>query len=168
LHKSTRRRNLVENIFMKSIIIISALILVSCYSGMDDDYTYVDPAIRPYFDDFVRQAAARGIEIDTFGAKVCFGPMNEEGRQGYTSYRYNQVFIDSSSYKWKTCPETIVFHELGHLFLHREHDNYRVNYNPTSIMDSQEIPEYVLGRPELREYYLDELFDPNTRLPEEF
>lgn len=153
---------------MKSIIALTALIMISCYSGMDDDYTYVDPLIRPYFDDFVRQATARGIEIDTFGAKVSFGAMNKEGRQGYTSYRYSQVFIDSSSYKWKNYPESIVFHELGHLFLNREHNNYRVNYNPTSIMDSQEIPEYMLGRPELRTYYLDELFRPETALPDDF
>lgn len=153
---------------MKQLILLTAILATSCYSGMDDDYTYVDPLIRPYFDDFVQQAASRGIEIDTFGAKVAFGPMNKEGRQAYTSHRYRQVIIDSSSYKWKNYPESIVFHELGHLFLRREHDNNRVNYNPTSIMDSNEIPEYELGRPELRDYYLDELFNPGTPLPDDF
>lgn len=153
---------------MKYIIALSAILMASCYSGMDDDYTYVHPEIRPYFDDFIKEAAARGIRIDPYGAKVEFGKMNKEGRQGYTSHRYKEVFIDSSGYKWKNYPETIIFHELGHLFLYREHNNHRVNFNPTSIMDSQEIPEYVLGRPELRKYYLDELFNPDTRLPDDF
>lgn len=154
---------------MKTIafLILSALV-TSCYSGMDDDYTYIQPEIRPYFDRFVAEAEKRGVVMDTYGVKISFGPMSHDGQQGVTSHRYREMRIDSSSYRWKNYPESLVFHELGHLLLHREHNDHRIEYNPTSIMDSQEIPEYELGRADLREYYLDELFNPSTRSPENF
>lgn len=153
---------------MRIAILLTTLIATSCYSGMDDDYTYIQPEIRPYYDRFILEAQKRGIDLDTYGVKIAFGPMSHDGQQGVTSYRHNEVKIDSSSYKWKSHPESLIFHELGHLLLHRGHNNKRVDFNPTSIMDSHEIPEYELGREDLREYYLDELFRPETPLPDDF
>ena len=149
-------------------ILLLAVLATSCYSGMDDDYTYIQPEIRPYYDIFIQEAAKRHVDIDTYGVKISFGPMNDDGQQGVTSHRYREMKIDSASYKWKNYPESLVFHELGHLLLHREHNNHRVNYNPISIMDSREIPEYELDREDLREYYLNELFNPSTPLPDGF
>jgi hypothetical protein len=154
---------------MKTIALLTfAFMMASCYSGMDDDYTYIQPEIRPYYEKFVQEAKKRGVELDTYGVKISFGPMSHDGQQGVTSYRYREMKIDSSSYRWKNYPESLIFHELGHLLLHREHNDERIDYNPTSIMDSQEIPEYELGRADLREYYLNELFNPSTESPENF
>lgn len=153
---------------MKTIQFLFLTILASaCYSGMDDDYSYIDPQIKPYFDAFIKEASYRNIAIDTYGVKIYFAKV-EPGFHGKSSSRYREIKIDSSGYKWKSHPESIVFHELGHLLLHRSHNNNRIDFNPTSIMDSNEIPEYELGRPELRKYYLDELFDPSTPVPDGF
>lgn len=153
---------------MKAITFIAlAISLSSCfYSGMDDDYTYIQPEIRPYYDNFLQEAEKRGIVLDTYCIKIDFGPMSHAGQQGVTTYNIKQIKIDSSSYRWKNYPESLIFHELGHLLLRREHNDHRVDYNPTSIMDSQEIPEYEVGRPDLREYYLNELFNPSTKIPD--
>lgn len=154
---------------MKTIQFLFLIILASaCYSGMDDDYSYIDPQIKPYFDAFIKEASDRNITIDTYSIKMTFAKIDVEGRQGNTSHRHHEIKIDSSGYRWKEYPESIVFHELGHLLLNRSHNNYRINFNPTSIMDSNEIPEYELGRPELRKYYMDELFDPSTPVPDGF
>ena len=154
---------------MKTFALLALAVLVtSCYSGMDDDYTYIQPEIRPYYDRFLEEAQKRGVELDTYGVKIAFGPMSHNGQQGVTSYKHQELKIDSSSYRWKNYPESLVFHELGHLLLHREHNDHRIEYNPTSIMDSQEIPEYELGRTDLRDYYLNELFNASTPAPENF
>ena len=154
---------------MKIIVFITLVaILTSCYSGMDDDYTYIQPEIRPYYDQFIQEATKRGIELDTYGVKISFGPMSHDGQQGVTSYRYRELKIDSASYRWESHPESLIFHELGHLLLRREHNDHRIDYNPTSIMDSQEIPEYELGRSDLREYYMDELFITGIPVPSNF
>lgn len=153
---------------MRQLILLTAILATSCYSGMDDDYTYIQPEIRPYYDKFVQEAHKRGINLDTNNIKVAFGPMTHNWQHGVTSYRYREIKIDSSSYKWKSHPESLIFHELGHLLLGRSHNDHRVEHNPTSIMDSTEIPEYELGREDLREYYLDELFRPDTPLPDDF
>jgi len=68
---------------------------------------------------------------------------------------------------WKYNPEALVYHELAHLFLKRSHKNERLNGHCLSIMSQLDDPVYdngdLLNR---RDYYINELFNKNTPLPE--
>ncbi len=63
--------------------------------------------------------------------------------------------------------EIVIFHELGHCILHREHDNGTVERNgetiPASIMNKHvlDVEDYLLNR----DYYLQELFQHFLRVP---
>jgi len=58
--------------------------------------------------------------------------------------------------------ENLFFHEMGHAFLNLQHDNALMcNGKPLSMMTDEfnQFFIYKENEPELREYYLDELFD---------
>ncbi len=65
--------------------------------------------------------------------------------------------------------ELLVFHELGHAILTRYHDNSQLpSGHKKSIMvsDNTLFTIYADNETDKRNYYLDELFDPNTPEPE--
>ena len=73
--------------------------------------------------------------------------------------------------------EALIFHELGHCYLGREHTTDTLpNGDPKSLMVAGNLTlfapcKYVFGPLDCnqlhkRTYYLDELFDPSTPVPE--
>lgn len=148
------------------LLIAAAIMLTSCSPMMDDDYRRIDPKIRPYVIDFVKEAQRRGIAVDTSVLKINFVSELSEGAQGRTFHNSNSIAIVESSYGWNTSPTTLIFHELGHLYLNREHDN-TVEYDQVkSIMSGEFDPDF--DHPETafkRQYYVDELFNPSTAMP---
>lgn len=64
--------------------------------------------------------------------------------------------------------EIVIFHELGHCILHREHDDRTIERNgetiPISIMNAHvlDVNDYLLNR----DYYLQELFQNFLRVPD--
>ena len=142
---------------MKTSIILTLLIITlgSCmYSGMDDDYTSIDPKLRPYLKLFIKEASSRGIYVDTVNLKLVFG---KSGKEGVTYYDTKTIIIDSTSYSWKHLPECLLMHEFGHLFLYRKHDDRLLqNGLPKSLMTSKAIP--ILYIENNMGYYFDELF----------
>lgn len=67
--------------------------------------------------------------------------------------------------------EILMFHEIGHASLERQHDNTLLpNGDFKSMMTGGDgggplFAMYTKDTPEKREYYLDELLDPNTPVP---
>lgn len=129
----------------------------------------MDPQIEPYVESFFREAELRGHhglrpEVLNVGFK------DMRNRQGTANPITNTILIDRDSPGWKYNPEALVFHELGHLLLGRDHLNTRVGKFCVSIMSNVDDPVYDLhpGEPlyERRTYYVDELFNPNTEVPE--
>ena len=81
------------------------------------------------------------------------------------------IFIASNRPCWdvdETDREAVVFHELGHALLGREHkDDLLPNGLRASIMYSGNIRGLYSGsRQNRRQYYIDELFDPQTPAPQ--
>lgn len=149
---------------MKKIQILFAvlsIVLSSCFSSiMDDDYTSIDPELQQHVNAFVSEAQSRGIYIDTYSLKVVIKSI--EGRtSGRCFYETNTIWIDTA--KTKNI-EALVFHELGHMYLHRDHDNKMYGMYCKSIMSDQSDPVY--DKPYKREYYIKELF--NETEPEPF
>lgn len=93
-----------------------------------------------------------------------FGPL--------TGNIQNTVRIDTQCLAWRYNPlsrEILIFHELGHIFLERNHTEATLpNGDFKSIMTgtSWEIRDFYTEAPDKRAYYLDELFDPGTDIPD--
>ena len=118
---------------------------------MDDDYSYVDPAARLYFDLFVIEAQNRGINLDYSRVKIGFVSLSGN-TAGETDFKRNRILIDSTSGLWRASPEILVFHELGHLILNRDHvQGHPSIMNPGGII----VTFYYADR----DKYVDELFN---------
>lgn len=151
---------------MKKIFLLVSIIITmsSCfYSGMDDDYSYIQPEIKLHVDSFLKEGEKRNVFVDTYSLKISFGK-NKSGVAGLSYSINNSIIIDSTSFDWKNNPEQLIYHELGHLLLHRGHNNEYIDFKIASIMNAHELPRYQITMPpgiELyfsRSYYLDELF----------
>lgn len=161
-----------------TLFILALGLLASCSSDnenlgspqgfmSDDEFLpTVQPELRPFYIAFEEEAAARGITIDLTQEMVT-GNIVELGNNSLAGIcrqvpgENDRVAIDigtwnSASFAFR---ETIVFHELGHCILDRDHLDAQTDGICNSIMHSGltgcEIP---LDDPVLREQYLDELF----------
>ncbi len=131
-----------------------------------DQFPGVDAELWSYYSNFEKEAAARGLDIDLFVANITgeISEINEEhvaGRCTFSSASPNAITIDKSFWD-RSSPlfrEFVVFHELGHCFLGRGHEE-GVNANGTckSIMRSGVEDCRDNYRSTTRAAYLDELF----------
>ena len=133
---------------------------------------------KPYVDRFFQEAAKRKANIFDSRLYVLTGfPRPEYCGLGYYNYLGNgsqRVEISPEPSCWFERDdierEILMFHELGHAMLERQHKegNYGISL-PISMMCSETCNGfwnlYNEFTPELREYYIDELFDPEIELP---
>lgn len=142
-----------------TLLTLLSIALSGCfYSGMDDDYQRIDPKLRPHVDQFVSEASARGVSIDISSLKMVIGDAGKDVG-GITYYQDNRIIIDSTVAEESL--ERIIFHEMGHLYLHRGHRNEMVQNGirneivPISIMNCC-APVFNYQADRIR--YIDELF----------
>lgn len=132
----------------------------------------VNEALWPLFTTFEEEAAERGYNIDLRASGITgFIEEIEErhvaGRCNYNFRQPNRVTIDEQFWNRSSNSfrEMIVFHELGHCYLFRDHDERILsNRACASIMRSGNescIDNYNLRT---REMYIDELFENSDRL----
>jgi len=143
--------------------------------------------VKPHLEEFIAQAKARGIEVNTQNLSIYFEKnlKDEEGNPVFGKYthwsfplRLDIIKLDTMGYWWqgsigrdwkeylKYSREKVIFHELGHYLLNRREHKFDTFLGglPKSIMDTASISSYD-QYPEIRKYYLDELFNPNTPAP---
>lgn len=131
----------------------------------------VDPELHSYFQTFEEEARARGMEIDLNEADLTarIEEIHAQGVGGQCSRPNiitNDIVIDSSFFNNgnvdELLRELVIFHELGHCFLQREHreDTYP-NGNCISIMRSGVGDCRDNYSSAFRKIYIDELFDPD-------
>ena len=111
--------------------------LVSCqveldhFFGNQNEGTYpdVDEALWPYFQRFEAEAAARGLTVDLADAYITGHisdiPTNQViGQCSYSTNDPHRVTIDKPFWDQASdlAREFVVFHELGHCYLARVHD----------------------------------------------
>ncbi len=129
-------------------------------------YPGVDPALWSYFASFEAEAAARGLDIDLYLSNITgkIAEIEEEhvaGQCTFSSAAPNAVTIDKTFWDRSSVlfREFVVFHELGHCFLGRGHDE-ATNPDGTcnSIMRSGVEDCRDNYRTTTRAAYLDELF----------
>lgn len=149
----------------RRIILIVLLPISGC--SYFDQYEYdIDPEIQKYVNSFILEAELRGSHFSDRNIRVQFAS-RKNGAQGHASRFRRLVTIDKNSSGWRNNPEALVFHELAHLFLRRDHDNSMYGRFPKSIMNAGLDPVWELQTTEKRRsYYIDELFNPDTPRPE--
>lgn len=174
---------------------ISGLMLIfmiaSCEKEKQFEYR-VDDTFEVYVDQFYEEAAKRGIAIPRNNLIIEFTnePTNdfcgECRKAGNIEQSQRTIRIQNSNNCWKDRldlnKETLIFHELGHCLLDREHmDEYYDDGSPKTIMttfdDGPYSPcIYVLdggnnadqaecNRANRRDFYLDELFGISPNFP---
>lgn len=165
-----------------ALLLLSALILLIISScQMDgllttnepiiaepDLYPNVELALEPYFENFEREALERGYRVDLStadisGAIVEIHDEDIAGTCSYSRFATNREIVIDESF-WNRANsyyrEYIVFHELGHCYLDRDHLDACLQEGIwSSVMRSGTIAgcsDYY--NRQTREYYLDELF----------
>lgn len=130
-------------------------------------YAGVDENLWLYFERFEEEGRRRGVTVDLRTAQVTgrLSEIEQErvlGQCNYQRNNHNRVTVDETF--WNTTSdrgkEFVVFHELGHCFLLRDHlESALLTGACTSIMRSGTgTCRDNYGRL-TRETYLDELFD---------
>ena len=161
-----------SNSFLFYILFVTVMSFISCQQDdLNADITQnysdlVDSRLIPYFERFESEAKKRGLEYDLLSLGITAEVRNLSGNRvagqcNYHSNQPNHVSIDlpfferaSDAYR-----EFVVFHELGHCVLYRDHDEGVLSNGVcSSIMRSG------LGRCQdnyaahTRTYYINELF----------
>jgi len=152
------------------ILIAWATMVLSAVScNKEDEVVYfVDGSLSEYFDRFVAEGVLRGVPVD-FGAEPVNGYIrvitapNVIGQCAHQEGEPNTVIVDK--YYWDNADdlerEFLVFHELGHCVLGRDHlDDADAQGNCISMMTSGTGLCRIRYTQVNRESMLDELFHP--------
>lgn len=164
----TNSTNLLSILYPLLFIICSVFIL-GCEKDSNENLVveelFIDEALQPYFDRFIAEGTNRGYEIDLTTKKIegFLLDIQEDDVAGQCSYSptsTRKVNIDINYWENATDLERefVVFHELGHCYLEREHSDVRINRNCTSIMHSGTSGCRFNYTTFNRSDYLDELF----------
>lgn len=130
------------------------------------EFPGVDPELWPFYANFEAEAAARGLDIDLYLANISgeIAEIEQEHVAGsctFSSDAPNSIIIDQTFWNQSSdlFREFVVFHELGHCFLGRGHEEgTNPNGTCTSIMRSGVEDCRDNYRTTTREAYLNELF----------
>lgn len=144
------------------LLLFISLIWYSCA----EDLVETDPELLPYFDLFATEAAERGFTVDYEAERIeglieDISQGNVLGQCFRNEKKPRKVVIDRVY--WNNASEQerefLIFHELGHCFLDREHDDRRDRDGIClSIMHSTpQVCTFDLNVTDW-EAYLDELF----------
>ncbi len=171
---------------IRSVLFAFLILILGC--GEEEKFVpqyQVPDTLVPYVDTFIKEAAARGFNYtienliirfdDTMDASVC-GKCNDAS----TNAKVQKIISLRSGFPcWshKLELEALLFHELGHCFLARQHlSELLPNGDPKSIMIAgnqalyspcvYDVDASDCDKLYKREYYLDELFDINAPVPD--
>ena len=157
------------------LLLFLVLFFLSCQK---EKIQLVPSEFEPYVDEFFHQAQLRGYDIykKDFDFSITLEDIEDPTADGLCYFDGNRIVIDEPSWirKNEQEKEFIIFHELGHCLLDRNHRKVKTTNN--------ECYSYMRGRDrdideddfscslnlyskEWKKYYLDELFDQSTSFP---
>ncbi len=153
------------------VLFLSFLFLVACTKTAEYE---VDPQFEPYVQRFIEDARSRGKNIDftATGLSIIFESRLGDNVAGVCRGKHDIEIVRSY---WNglndTQKEGLIYHELGHCELKRPHKNNKLkNGEWASRMRGSPIPDgdnavinYSGSR---RDYYINELFNPDTPEPD--
>lgn len=131
--------------------------------------TNIDPEFLPYVESFIEEARARNLRISFqfTGLEVKFGIVKEsEDAIGFCSR--DDFSIKVLQEAWENLSENhkevLIFHELGHCKMQREHKTDLLSNGEVASIMWPGIQGKFFGK--RRDYYIDELYSGKTREPE--
>lgn len=159
-------------------VIYLFILSVSLFSCNDPDYEVAAP-LNEYVQRFVNEGAKRGriFDLEKRGIILEFGELeNDVAGRCYYEYPvrividYSYWLLISAAENSDMLKENLLFHELGHGLLNRDHTNaYLTNGDWKSIMCGGDVKDNrswnINYRSIRREYYINELFNVNTPSP---
>jgi hypothetical protein len=173
--------------FSRGLLIFAFTFMLACSKHNEFEQVYSVPAeLQKHINSFINEAAKRGhvfsiknliIQYDDRLVNLVCGTCNSTSRESEVQ-KIISIRNTSANQCWgyETELETLIFHELGHCFLGRKHLNELLpKGDPKSIMVENNLSLYStclypIGPPcdnyFKRSYYLDELFDENTPVPD--
>ncbi len=170
---------------MIRILCLFSLLIILANCGEEEEafvpQYQIETEALPYVRSFFIEARKRGLTPDSTNLILQFSN-NLTTRNGdpicgnalgvLTDDQQNIITIDPECLAWRHSDlsrEILVFHELGHVFLERTHeDNVMPNGDFKSIMfgGNWNIFRYYTEDLTKKDYYLNELFDPSTPIPD--
>ena len=141
------------------------LIISSCSTDSPVGEVSIEDEIMPYFIDFQEEGNKRGLDIDIMNAGIdgVFDSINGVAAgqcatytDGSSTIRVDKAYWDQVHHLKK---ELLIFHELGHCYLKRNHtDEETDNGRCISLMNSG-LGECIIDyNGATRDQFLDELF----------
>lgn len=158
------------------------ILVLSCTK--EKEFVYSVPAeFQPIVEKFVLEANARGRNLQINNLIIKYDPSISAAFCASSNFVTSQndvqkIIVLNPLKCWQNNAqlETLIFHELGHCILGRQHDNNLMpKGDPRSIMIADDLGiyspcVYSLGGPcdlsYRRSYYIDELFNPSTPVPD--
>lgn len=149
-------------------LLLISFLLSSCYDQASSPLTEVEFICAK----FEYEAKKRGykVRLKDEGIKFKFGAL-----QGIENAKFNKGYFNKTitidSLKWKfhslEFKEYLVFHELGHCILKRNHSNLLLPLGECKswMREDNSVCGINLIDVEWRKYYLDELFNQATEIP---
>jgi hypothetical protein len=184
IYSSNNRTEMPQRLL--SILLLLFTVLFSC-EKVEPVFEYkIEPSLEVFVNRFYQEAELRGIILQKTNLIVEALDVLEEDRCGQCQRPKNKregqrtVKISKARACWSMSSEqnreALVFHELGHCLLNREHkDDLFPSGAPKSIMTTvlngpYQPCEYVFGEDATgcnktvrRTYYLNELFDEHLK-----
>ncbi len=132
---------------LRIIVILSLSILISCTkyqpTSNSTSFTNVNQRLWPHFSQFEYQASLQGIDVDLESAGITgeIESIDPDGVAGTCQYGQHIHHVTVDEEFWNAASqllrEYVVFHELGHCYLDRGHDDTHDSQgNCLSIMQS--------------------------------
>lgn len=156
----------MKRLLVLTLIISAVFMLPACSEEEEYDMTaFIDQDMIPYFLTFQEEAGKRNVTVDfeNSGITALFNPIDGSIAGQCTSQAdgLREIIVDKPY--WRRADnlerELVIFHELGHCYLRRDHlDTKDTNGTCVSLMNSglgncRSNYTYLT-----REEYLDELF----------
>ena len=142
------------------------IILLFVFSCQKESTYFVDTELQPFFDKFEQEAAKRNetIHLEAMNILGKMQDIDEKNVPGQCQYYEKETWVVIDPIYWNKMnyneKEALIFHELGHAALKREHlDTKGIHGVCLSLMHSSSGICKSMYNAQTRKMYLDELFD---------
>lgn len=168
----------IESFRHIAIFVVLALMLVSCKETPTDVHS-VHPDFEEYVQRFFAYAESYGVPIEDKNIIMQFSNSLASGKAGVCHMNFKPIKIEINEGYWITfsgspiedeIKEDLIFHEMGHGFLRRYHDNTELqNGDWKTVMLGDALPHgrasNINYRGMRKDYYIKELFTQTTEVP---